>query len=218
MRTLLVWFRRLRGMLDRDRRERDMHEEIEAHLLMHIDDNRRAGMSLEEARRVALVKLGGIEQVREQYRDGSGLPAIEDVLKDIRFALRMMRRSPGFSLVVLLTLAIGIGANTVMFSVVNTLLLKSLPYADPQRLMFVQTADAAGRRSMATSPPDFYTYREKNRTLNHLDAFYSRPYNLTGGREPERVPTRERRTCSWLSTPTETRSLSPERSAIGLWR
>jgi predicted permease len=189
MRALLGWLRRLGGVFSGGRRYADISQELESHLLMHIDDNRRAGMSPEEARRHALVKLGGMEQVKEQYRDRRGLPALEDVMKDVRFAMRMLRRTPGFSLVVLLTLAIGIGANTVMFSVVNSLLLRSLPYRDPERLMFVQTADAEGRRSMATSPPDFYAYREKNQTLDHLDAFYTQPYNLTGGREPERLPT-----------------------------
>jgi len=189
MRALLASLRRLGGAFGGGRRDTEISQELESHLLMHIDDNRRAGMSPEEARRDALIKLGGVEQVKEQYRDRSGLPPVEDVIQDVRFALRMMRRTRGFSIVVLLTLAIGIGANTVMFSVVNTLLLRSLPYAEPQRLMFVQTADAERRRPMATSPPDFYTYREKNRTLDHLEAFYTRPYNLTGGREPERVPT-----------------------------
>jgi predicted permease len=156
---------------------------------MHIDDNRRAGMSPEEARRTALVNLGGLEQVKEQYRDRRGLPALEDVIKDIRFALRMMRRSPGFTLVVLLTLAIGIGANTVMFSVVNTVLLRPLPYPDAAQLMFVQTVEAKGRDEQGTAPPDYYTYRERNRTLDGLDAFYTRALNLTGEREPERVLT-----------------------------
>lgn len=189
MRALLAWFRRVGGLVGRDRRDREMAEELESHLLMHIDDNRRSGMSPEEARRQALVKLGGVERVKEEHRDQRGFPAVEATLKDLRFALRMMRRSPGFSAVVLATLAIGIGANTVMFSVVNTLLIRPLPYGDPERLMFVQTVEADTRQPSATSPPDFYTYRERNRTLEYLDSFYTRSMNLTGGREPERIPT-----------------------------
>jgi predicted permease len=189
MTTLVALFRRACGMRDRERHDQDIRDELASHLQLHIDDNQRAGMSPEDARRHALIKLGGIDQVTEQYRDRRGLPAVEDVLKDIRFAVRMMRRSPGFTAVVLMTLTIGIGANTVMFSVVNALLLRSLPYGDPERLMFIQSADADRRHSMATSPPDFYVYRDKNRTLHRLDAFYTQPYNLTGGREPERLPT-----------------------------
>jgi putative ABC transport system permease protein len=156
---------------------------------MHIDDNMRSGMTPSEARRHALVKLGGLEQTKEQYRDRRGVPWLDTAMKDVRFALRLMARSPGFTLVVLLTLAIGIGANSVMFSVVNTLLLRPLPYHDSAQLLFVQTVNAARRQAGMTAPPDFYTYRANNRTLDHLDAFYTRPFNLTGVAEPERVPT-----------------------------
>ena len=135
MRTIVGWYRRLVGVCDRGRRDRELHEELEAHLQLHADDNRRAGMSPETARRHAVVALGGVEQVAEQYRDQGGIPLLEDIVKDVRFALRMMRRNPGFSAVVLLTLTVGIGANTVMFSVVNTVLLRPLPYRDPQQLM-----------------------------------------------------------------------------------
>src|SRR6185295_7697265 len=117
------------------------------------------------------------------------VPWLETAAKDVRFALRLMARSPGFTAVVLVTLAIGIGANTVMFSVVNTLLLRPLPYADPERLLSIDTIGAARGQAEMTSPPDFYDYRAKNRTLDHLDAFYIRPFNLTGGQDPERVPT-----------------------------
>ena len=189
MRTIIGWYRRLVGVFDSGRQERELHEELETHLQLHADDNQRAGMTREAARRHAVVALGGVEQAKEKYRDQRGIPPLEDVIKDIRFALRMMRRSRGFTAVVLLTLTVGIGANTVMFSVVNTLLLRPLPYRDPQQLMYIQTVQADGTRSMATSPPDFYLYRERNRTLDHLDAFYTRPLNLTGSQEPERVPT-----------------------------
>jgi putative ABC transport system permease protein len=173
-------------MVSRDRLERDMVQELDSHLQMHIDDNLRLGMSADEARREALVKLGGLEQVKETYRDRRGLPVVETALKDLRFALRLVRRSPGFSAVILITLAIGIGANTVMFSVVNTLLLRPLPYHQPERLTSVQTLNAA-RRPSSTAPPDFFAYRAQNRSFEQLVAFYSRSYNLTGGSEPERL-------------------------------
>ena len=146
-------------------------------------------MSAVEARRQALVKLGGLEQTKEQHRDRRGLPWLETAFHDLRFALRLMRRNPGFTLVVLSTLAIGIGANTVMFSIVNTLLLRPLPYRDPAQLMFVQAVNATNRQLSLTAPPDFYAYRAQNRTLDHLEAFYFRFFNLTDGREAERIST-----------------------------
>ena len=128
MRTPRAWLRRVMSLVRRDRLDRELAEELEAHLEMHIDDNRRLGMSVDEARREALIKLGGMEQLKEEYRNRRDLPVLETALKDLRFAFRLMRRTPGFSAVILVTLAIGIGANTVMFSVVNTLLLRALPY------------------------------------------------------------------------------------------
>jgi predicted permease len=188
-RWLRVWSRRLAGLVGGQRRDREFREELESHLQMHIDDNRRAGMSLEEARRHALIKLGGLEQVKERHRDRRSIPAIESVLKDLQFAVRLMHRDAGFTAVILVTLAIGIGANTVMFSVVNTVLLRPLPYGDPSRVMFVQSVDAVRRSPGAMAAPDFYTYRAQNRTFDYLEAFYSSPLNLTGVADPQRVPT-----------------------------
>ena len=187
--ALRVWVRRLAGLLDRNRRDAELVAELDAHLQMHIEDNMRSGMSRDEARRHAIIKLGGVEQTKEAYRDRRGVPSLEAMLKDVRFALRLMARSPGFTAVVLLTLAIGIGANTVMFSVVNTLLLRPLPYRDSSRLLMVQTMNPVRQRTEMTAPPDFYTYRANNRTLEYLDAYYTRSFNLTGGPEPERLLT-----------------------------
>jgi predicted permease len=189
MRSLPVWLNRLAGLVGRDRRDREISDELDAHLQMHVDDNRRLGMSADEARRQALIRLGGMEQAKEAYRDRRGLPVLETAFRDLRFAWRLVRRSPGFSAVILATLAIGIGANTLMFSVVNTLLLRPLPYREPERLMTVRTVEAVRRRPSMTAAPDFYAYRRQNRTLVQLDAFYTQPYNLTGGHEPLRIPT-----------------------------
>jgi predicted permease len=188
VRTLRSFLARVMGLLRSRHLDRELDDELAFHLQMHIDDNRRLGMSAVEARRDAMIRLGGVEQVKSTYRDRRGIPVLETTLQDLRFALRLMRRSPGFSAVVLLTLAIGIGANTVMFSIVNTLLLRPLPYREPDRLVSVQTVDATGRRPYWTAPPDFYTYREETRTLEQLEAFYAGPYNLTGGPDPERLP------------------------------
>jgi putative ABC transport system permease protein len=189
MRTLRSCLARLTGVLRGRRLDHELDDELASHLQMHIDDNRRLGMTAEEARRLAVIKLGGVEQVKDMYRDRRGIPILETTTKDLQFAWRLMRRSRGFSAVVLLTLALGIGANTVMFSIVNTLLLRPLPYKEPGRLMVVQTVEADGRRPYPTAPPDFYTYRKDTQAFEQLEAFYAGPFNLTGGRDPERLPT-----------------------------
>ncbi len=187
IRTLRATLIRLSGFVRSSRRERELAQELESHLQLHIDDNLRAGMTHEEARRRALIRLGGIEQTKERYRDRASLPWLEMAVQDLRGGLRSMRRTPGFTAVALLTLALGIGANTVMFSVVNTLLLRPLPYHDPERLVSMHSLGENGRR-LVTAPPDFYVFRERAGTVDFLDAYYSSSFNLTGLLEPERLP------------------------------
>ena len=189
MRPLRATLRRVWSFADRARREREFSEELAAHIEMHVQDNIRAGMTAGEARRQALLKLGGLEQTKEWQRDRRGLPWLETGLHDLRFAFRLMRRSPGFTLVVLATLAIGIGANTVMFSVVNTVLLRPLPYRDPAQLVSVLAVNADTRQPALTAVPDFYAYRERNRSFDHVEAYYNRFFNLTDGRSAERIAT-----------------------------
>ncbi len=179
------WVRAL-GFLDRERRERDFAEELASHLDMHVENNLRAGMAPEEARRAALLKLGGVEQVKELHRERRGLPLVDMLVQDVRLALRMMRRSPGFTAVAMLLVTLGVGANTVMFTVVNTLLLRPLPYPDAARLQLVQTVGEGGGAA-AAAVPDYHEFRSGNRSFRSLAAFYSRPLDVTGGEEPERI-------------------------------
>jgi len=187
MRPLRRWLRRLAGLVRRPRSARELDDELTAHLQLHIDDNLRRGMTPDEARRQALVALGGMTQTTEAYADQSSVPVIETVTRDVQYALRLMRRNPGFATIIVLTLGLGIGANSVMFSVVNSLLLRPLPYANADRLVAVETMEAARWDSTRTAAPDFYRYRERNRSFDHVEAFYTRATNITGGREPERV-------------------------------
>jgi predicted permease len=134
MRRLRSTLIRLASLFRRRQREREMAEELESHLQMHIEDNLRSGMSPAEARRQALVKLGGLEQVKEDCRDAWSVRFISEVFQDIRYGLRQLRRNPGFTAVAVLTLALGIGANTAVFSLIDAILIKTLPVWKPEQL------------------------------------------------------------------------------------
>ncbi len=134
MRILRAFWLRL---LHRGRARQEFDAELESHVRMHMDAGVHAGLSEEEARRQALIRLGGAEQTRQAYRERAGLPFIEAVLQDVRYALRGIRRNPAFAVTAVLTLALGIGATTAVFSVVDRILFRSPPYAQPDRLVSV---------------------------------------------------------------------------------
>ena len=134
MTTLRMFWSRLRGLFLKRRLEDDLAAEIQSHLEMQVEDNVRQGMTPEEARYSALRKFGGVDQVAETYRDQRTLPSVETFFRDLRYGFRMLRRSPGMTAVALLSLALGIGANTALFSVVDAVLLKTLPVEAPEQL------------------------------------------------------------------------------------
>src|SRR5262245_22470437 len=144
MTRLRIFFHRLLGLFLKRRLERELEEEIRSHLEMQIEDNLLQGMSPEDARRAARLRFGGVEQVKEAYRDKSRLGWIESLWQDLRYAIRTLFRNPIFSVVAMLTLAIGIGSTTAIFSVVHALLLKPLPYPDSDRLVRLVVIQSPG--------------------------------------------------------------------------
>lgn len=174
---------RLAGALWGARRETELNDEIEAHLQMQMEDNLELGMPPEEARRQAVLKFGGVESAKETYRDQRGLPLIEAFVRDIRHAVRSMLRDRAFTAIAMLSLALGIGATATIFSVVNALVIASLPYQEPGRLVSV-SFDMGG----AISAPAFEFLRRNSRSIERAALFVNCSFNLGGSGEPERIP------------------------------
>ena len=178
MGRLRSFFSRAIGLFGSRRQDRDFARELDAHLQLHIEENRRAGMPVEQARREAIMKLGGIEQTKESHRDRRRLPFLDLFVQDVRFGARMLLKNPGFTLVALLTLALGIGGNTAVFSVMNTILLRSLPLPEPQRLVFLRLpndqpsgASNTGNGDTSFSNPVFEALRKEHAALSDLMAY-----------------------------------------------
>lgn len=161
-----------------------LREEIEAHLAMQEEENLRAGMSLEEAHRQARLKFGSAEAVREQYHEEEGLPLLDCLLQDARFARRQMRRSPGFTTVVLVTLALGIGATTAIFTLVYSTLLRKLPYPEGDRIVAIRDTRIAGRSTGGLmTGPRFFDIQARSRSFQSLAFFYFDESTLIAGKE-----------------------------------
>src|SRR5436309_6821871 len=187
MRKLREWMMRFGGLFNKQRKDRELDEEIESHLQLHIEDNLRLGMTPEEARRQAMIKLGGIESTKEAYREQRGLPMLETLWQDVRYGARMLRKNPGFTAVAVLTLALGIGANTAVFSVINATLLRPFPYENPERLIILQERNADGGLQDA-SYLNFADWRSQSTSFESMAAQREgESFNFSGMGEPERL-------------------------------
>ncbi len=167
LRTLLL---RLAGLFRKDRHEREVAAELESHLQMHIEDNLRAGLNRDEARRQALMKLGGVEQTKELVRGRRALPVLETLLQDLRYGARMLRKNPGFTCVAVLTLALGIAVNTTVFTAFDALFLRPRPVKDPNSLAGVFRTTPGGRDGRF-SYLDYLYYRDHSRSFSDLSLF-----------------------------------------------
>ena len=169
IRRLRGWLMWLFDLFDRGRREREFAEELESHLAMHIEDNLRAGMSPEEARRHSLIKLGGVTLTKERYREQRGLPMLETLLQDLRFGLRMLRKNPGFTFIAALSLALGIGANTAIFSLINAIMLRQMPVERPDQLVeFVEKRPGEDRIDVYMEWSSYEHFRDNNHVFSSL--------------------------------------------------
>ena len=182
MATLLEWIHRLRGALRPGRSDADLDEELRLHLQMAADEARRRGVPAAESARTARLGSGGAAQAMDALRDQRGLPWLDDLRRDVRHGLRGLRRSPGFTAIALLTLALGIGANTAIFSILNGVILRPLDYPRPEQLMrLTGHFPVAGSTGTGVSHPEYVEFREMNRSFVHVGAFTTGGGTVGGG-------------------------------------
>jgi predicted permease len=178
----------LHRFMNREKKDADLAAEIESHLAHEQDDNLSRGLSPEEARRQARLKFGNPETTREQVWRYRSLPWIEDAWRDLRFSLRSLGKTPGFTAIAILVIAVGIGANTAVFSVINTVLLKPLTYTDPQSIVQLMNTGPQGSYPGA-NVPKFNIWRQQTNIFQYVAGYDQggAGLNLTGGNDPEQV-------------------------------
>src|SRR5262249_52584592 len=178
----------MRALFRRGRVEGELDDELRFHLERQVAKYVQSGLSRAEAKRKAGMEFGGIEVAKEECRDERGVSFIETLARDVRYSLRMLGSNPGFSIVAILTLAFGIGANTAIFSVINSVLLRPLPYGDPAKLVLVWEKEPQGSNAHNTvSPPDFLDWSRRNAVFTDMASMYDQRANLTGNGLPQEV-------------------------------
>src|SRR6266567_3435504 len=182
---LRIFSSRLWGLFRSRNLDRDLDAEVRAHLEMLTEENIRRGMRLEEARYAAHREFGGVEQAKEIYRDQRGLPFLECLLQDLRFGARMLWKNPGFTAVVVLTLALGIGATTAIFTVIDATLLRGLPYREPSQLVEIDENSPQGDAD-SVSTADLVEWQNATHSFRELGyAGDWKFYTMTGAGEPD---------------------------------
>ena len=212
------------------RRENDLDEEIQTHLEMAIRDRMERGESAEQARSSVLREFGNVGLIKEVTRDMWGLRSLETLLQDLRYGIRVLLKKPGFTFVVVLTLAIGIGANTAVFSIVHGVLFRPLPYKDTERIITIWEPSRGGH-TLGLTDLEFFDFRRQNTVFEDIAAYATGSTTLSGREEPERV------VVTWVSSgffsvlgvqPAMGRAFTPEEDSpdparvavlsYGLWR
>jgi predicted permease len=177
---------RLRALLFRRRMDEELQEELQFHIAMQARKNQRYGPDTAEAKRLARLQFGSVVRATEECREQRGVSSIEILAKDLRFALRLLCKSPGFTAIALLTVALGIGANTTMFSIVNTILLRPLPYSNPDRLVALYNYTASDGNA-SFSYLDFLEWQRENRSFAFLAAYRPSDFTLAGTAQTEHL-------------------------------
>jgi predicted permease len=181
----------IRAMFSKRRQESDLDEELRGYADAAAEQKMLAGVSREEAARQTTLEMGGIEALKEQVREVGWETGVESFFQDLRFAMRMLRKNPSFTVIAVLALALGIGANTAMFSVIEAVLLRPLPYRHAGEIVRVfSTWDRNGiMTSYTSSPPDFFDWRDQNRSFSSMFAYYMNESALTGQGQTQRLHT-----------------------------
>ena len=189
MKTLRRFFARLRSLPTRQQDDQRLKEEIAEHIALQTADNLRAGLPLAEARRQALLKFGAVQSMKEDYRSERRFLFLDTLAQDIRFAFRMLAKSPGFTTIAILTLALGIGANTAIFSIVDTVLLRPLPFKNPSRLVMLwEGIPEIGFPKVTDSAPDLMFYKAQQKSADSVGTFQNEQLDISGGTgDPERI-------------------------------
>jgi putative ABC transport system permease protein len=180
---------RFRSLVKRTRVEQELADELSFHTAQLIEEKIGQAMTPEEARYAALRELGGLEQIKEECRDMRRVNYIENFIQDVHYGLRMLAKSPGFTAVAVVTLALGIGANTAIFSLVDTILLRPLPYRNPEQLVLVSETlpQMGGDTEVGMAAGEYLDYRDRNRSFVQTAAYEAAGFNLTGEGSPLRV-------------------------------
>ncbi len=190
MTALRVFLHRLWGLFDKERRERELAEELEFHIQMQIEANLRTGMTAAEARRAALLKSGGVELAKEEYRDRRGMRLLDTTLRDLRHAWRLLSRGPAFTLVAVLSLALGIGANTAIFTLLDQIVLRPLPVQHPEQLQMIWTTGpslGSNQGSRASSYPMYQDFQRGAPAFSYVFCRSFTPLSLSVASQTERV-------------------------------
>jgi putative ABC transport system permease protein len=225
---------RFRALFRRDSMETELDDELRAHLEHEVEKYVQSGLPVEEAKRRARLEFGGLDQVKEECRDARGVNFVETTIQDLRYSLRMLRRNPGFAATAILTLALGIGATTAIFSLVDTLILKPLPFHQADRLVRIRSVIAATGDGGVASYPDFVDWRARDRVFDGMAAFRTDDFTLTGVREPRHLegavvsaqlfplldvtPTLGRGFLPGEDNPAATNGADPVLLSFGLWQ